>query len=452
MDTELIVRGARVVTPDGVRPAAVHLRNGIIAAVTHIDETPVGVPVFDAGESVVMPGLVDSHVHINEPGRTDWEGFESATRAAAAGGVTTLVEMPLNSIPATTNVAALEAKLAAAREKCFVDVGFWGGAVPGNAVEFRSLHDAGVLGFKCFLVDSGVPEFAAIGERDFRIAMKELAALGSLLQVHAELPGPIERAASVARGDPGRYWTFLRARPRIAEDAAIDLVIKACRDTRARAHIVHLSSSDSLPQLRRAREEGLPLTVETCPHYLWFAAEEIQEGATQYKCCPPIRERENCQKLWSALEEGLIDMVVSDHSPCPPGMKLKETGNFLKAWGGISSLQIRLAIVWTAARTRGLGLDRLAEWLCAAPARLAGLGARKGAIRRGCDADLVVWNPEAVFRVEAANLHHKHKLTPYESAELHGVVAATFLRGRMIYCGGRFDGEPIGEMLLRGRA
>jgi allantoinase len=451
MDTELVVRSSRVVTPAGVHPSAVHIRNGIITAVTHVDETPVGAPIFDVGDSVVMPGLVDSHVHINEPGRADWEGFESATRAAAAGGVTTLVDMPLNSIPATTNVAALEAKLAAAREKCFVDVGFWGGVVPGNVAELRPLHEAGVLGFKCFLVDSGVPEFAAIGERDLRVAMKELAVLGSVLQMHAELPGPIERAASVARGDPGRYWTFLRARPRVAEDAAIDLVIKACRDTDARAHIVHLSSSDSLPQLRRAREEGLPLTVETCPHYLWFAAEEIEEGATQYKCCPPIRERENRQKLWSALEEGTIDMIVSDHSPCPLELKLQESGNFLKAWGGISSLQVRLPIVWTAARTRGPGLDQLAEWLCAAPARLAGLGARKGAIRTGCDADLVVWNPEAVLRVEAANLHHKHKLTPYEGAELHGVVEATILRGRMTYRNSRFEGEPIGEMLLRGR-
>jgi allantoinase len=452
MDAELVVRGSRVVTPEGVRPAAIHIRDGAIAAVTHVDELPSGAPVFDAGESVVMPGLVDSHVHINEPGRTDWEGFETATRAAAAGGVTTLVDMPLNSIPATTNVAALEAKLTAAREHCFVDVGFWGGLVPGNIADLHPLHDAGVLGFKCFLADSGVPEFAAIGERDLRNALEELAALGSVLQVHAELPAPIERATSISRGDPRRYWTFLGTRPRIAEDSAIDLVIKACRDTRARAHIVHLSSSDSLPQLLRAREEGLSLTVETCPHYLWFAAEEIGEGLTQYKCCPPIRERENRQKMWEALEVGLIDMVVSDHSQCPPNMKLRESGDFLKAWGGISSLQLRLPIMWTAARARGLGLDRLAEWLCTAPARLAGLGHRKGAIRPGCDADLVIWNPEAMFQVDGMALHHRHKLTPYEGAELHGVIDATFLRGRMIYRSGCFGGDPSGETLLRGRA
>jgi allantoinase len=452
MATDLVVRGSRVVTPEGVRPAAIHIRSGVIAAVSRTDEIPAGATIFDAGDSVVMPGLVDSHVHVNEPGRTEWEGFETATRAAAAGGVTTLVDMPLNSIPATTTVAAFEEKLAAARGKCWVDVGFWGGAVPGNLADLRPLHEAGVLGFKSFLVDSGVPEFAAIGEAELRAALAKLAVLGSVLAIHAELPGPIERAASVVHGDPRRYWTFLRARPRVAENEAIELVVRGCRETRARAHIVHLSSCDALKLLRLARKEELPLTVETCPHYLWFAAEDIAEAATEFKCCPPIRERENREKLWGALEEGLIQMVVSDHSPCPPEMKLREIGDFLRAWGGISSLQLRLPVMWTAARARGFGLEKLAEWLCAAPARLVGLDARKGALRAGCDADLVVWNPEAMFHVEPSMLHHRHKFTAYAGQELQGVVEATFLRGRKIYSGGQFDGGPNGKLILRGHS
>jgi allantoinase len=452
MDADLVVRGSRVVTPEGVHPAAIHIRDGIITGVTRTDEIPAGAPLFDAANSVVMPGLVDSHVHINEPGRTEWEGFETASRAAAAGGVTTLVDMPLNSIPATTTVAAFEQKLAAAKGKCFVDVGFWGGAVPGNLADLRPLHESGVLGFKAFLVDSGVPEFAAIGESDLRAALTELAPLVSALAIHAELPGPIERAASVVRGGPRRYWTFLRARPRQAENEAIELIVRACRETRARAHIVHLSSSDSLKALRLARKEELPLTVETCPHYLWFAAEEIAEAATEYKCCPPIRERENQEKLWGALGEGLIQMVVSDHSPCPPEMKLRETGDFLRAWGGISSLQLRLPVMWTAARAQGFGLDTIAEWLCTAPAKLVGIERRKGAIRAGCDADLVIWNPEAMFHVEHSMLLHRHKLSPYAGLELQGVVETTFLRGRKIFSGGHFDGGPGGKLILRGHS
>jgi allantoinase len=452
MTVDLVVRGSRVVTPEGVHPAAIHILEGRITAVTRTDEIPAGAPLFDAANSVVMPGLVDSHVHINQPGRTEWEGFESATRAAAAGGVTTLVDMPLNSIPATTTVAAFEQKLEAARGKCFVDVGFWGGVVPGNFADLRPLHEAGVLGFKTFLVDSGIPEFAAIDEANLSAALTELAPLGSVLAIHAELPGPIGRAASVALGGPRRYWTFLRARPRQAENEANELIVRACREARSRAHVVHLSSCDTLKLLRLARKEELRLTVETCPHYLWFAAEDIAEAATQFKCCPPIRERENREKLWNALEEGLIQMVVSDHSPCPPEMKLRETGDFLRAWGGISSLQLRLPVMWTAARARGFGLDRIAEWLCAAPATLMGIERRKGAISAGCDADLVIWNPEAMFHVEHSMLFHRHTLTPYEGLRLQGVVESTFLRGRKVYGGGQFAGEPAGELILRGQA
>lgn len=452
MSPDLVIRSTRVVTPKGVRPASIHIRDGCITAVAGPNELPEGCAIFEAGDSVVMPGLVDTHVHVNEPGRTDWEGFHSATRAAAAGGVTTLVDMPLNTIPATTTLEAFQAKLAAAQGQCWVDVGFWGGVVPGNASQFGPMFEAGVLGFKCFLVPSGVEEFAYVAEPDLRAALRELKALGAVLIVHAELPGPIERAAQALASQPAsarHYSTFLRSRPRQAENEAVELLVRLCRESRARIHVVHHSSAEALPVLQRAREEGLPISAETCPHYLCLAAEEIPDGATQFKCCPPIRERENQEQLWAALADGLIEMVVSDHSPCPPEMKRGDSGDFLKAWGGISSLQLRLPVVWTAARSRGYGLRELAEWLCGAPARLVGLQNCKGAIRPGCDADLVVWDSEATFQVDPAGLHHRHKLTPYAGQVLHGVVQASFLRGEKIYDRGRFTARPLGALLKR---
>jgi allantoinase len=466
MSPDLVIRGDRVVTPDAIGPASIHIQDGVITAVASRDEIPPGCPVYDAGHSVVMPGLVDTHVHINEPGRTEWEGFQSATRAAAAGGVTTLVDMPLNSIPATTAPESLQAKIEAARGHCWVDVGFWGGVVPGNVPQLRGLFDAGVLGFKCFLVPSGVEEFSHVTEADLRSALGELVALGTLLIVHAELPGPIEKALHAqqhgAPPDPHRYSTFLRSRPREAENEAVALVIRLVRaicagrakqsprDSGLRLHVVHHSSCDALPMLRQARADGVPITVETCPHYLCFAAEDIPDGATQFKCCPPIRERENQEQLWAALSEGLIDMVVSDHSPCPPELKLGDSGDFMRAWGGISSLELRLPVMWTAARRRGYSLHDLVEWLCRAPAQLVGLQDRKGTVRPGSDTDLVVWKPEATFRVEPSNLHHRHKLTPYAGQVLNGVVEATFLRGQKIYDHGQFPSGPSGAMLKRG--
>ncbi len=452
--SDLVIRGRRVVTPEGTHPASVHVEGGVIRAVASFDDVPEGSRLVEAGEMVVMPGLVDTHVHINEPGRTDWEGFETATRAAAAGGVTTLVEMPLNSRPPTTTVEGLERKIEAARGQCSVDLGFWAGVVPGNTSELQRLHERGVLGFKCFLVPSGVDEFPHVEEEDLRAAMTELARLDALLIVHAEVPGPIEDALEHGgdsnASDPRSYETFLRSRPREAENEAVNLVIRTARETGARAHIVHHSSSDALENLRRARAEGLRLTVETCPHYLFFASEEVPDGATEFKCCPPIRESENREKLWAALNEGLIDMVVSDHSPAPPAMKCLETGNFLEAWGGISSLQLRLAVMWTLAQERNISIDRLARLLSEAPARLVGLEHRKGAIRAGCDADLVIWNTDATFKVEASMLHHKHKLTPYMGRELRGRVEATYLRGEKIYDGGEFSETPAGTFLMRG--
>src|SRR5580704_10078357 len=449
---ELVVRGKRVVTPEGERAAAIHIRGGAIVAVGEFGDIAGGCPVYEAGESVVMAGIVDTHVHINEPGRTEWEGFSTATRAAAAGGVTTLIEMPLNSIPATTSAAAYREKLAAAAGKLWVDAGFWGGVVPGNAAQIRAMWEAGVFGFKCFLTPSGVEEFANVTEADLRAALPELAACDAPLLVHAELPGAIEEAvgALAKSATARRYATWLATRPRRVEDEAIALMLRLSREFKARVHIVHLSSSDAISQLREAKAAGLRLTVETCPHYLTFVAEEIEDGATELKCAPPIRERENRERLWGALGDGTIDLVATDHSPCPPAMKLREEGDFLRAWGGIASLQLSLPAVWTEARSRGYSVARLAEWLCAAPARVAGLGGKKGMIARGCDADLVIWNPDAKFRVEAATLHHRHKLTPYAGRELQGAVETTFLRGRKIFERGEFATAPIGHILQRG--
>jgi len=450
--TDLIVRSKKVVQPDAMGPAAVHIRDGVITAISDFSAVPSGSDVFEAGESVVMPGLVDTHVHINEPGRTDWEGFETATRAAAAGGVTTLVEMPLNSIPATTTLAAYRQKLAATEGKLWVDVGFWGGVVPGNAGELHALYEAGAFGFKCFLVPSGVEEFRRVTEDDLRLALPELSRLGAVLLAHSELPGPIEKAAQEANdGSPRAYSTWLSSRPRTAENEAIALLARLSREFTARIHVVHLSSSDALPLLRRVKAEMLQLTIETCPHYLTFAAEEIPDRATEFKCAPPIRERENREKLWEALREGLIDLIATDHSPCPPEMKSRATGDFLRAWGGISSLQLSLPAVWTQARQRGYSVRHLARWMSAAPAALAGLEKRKGAVAVGCDADLVVWNPEAKFRVEPERLFHRHKLTPYADREFFGVVEATFLRGQRIYEREEPSANPLGRVLRRGK-
>jgi allantoinase len=451
---DLVVRGKRVITPEGERAAAIHIQDGVIRAVTDYSAAPHGIPVHDSGNSVVMPGIVDTHVHINEPGRTEWEGFSTATRAAAAGGVTTLIEMPLNSIPTTTSAAAYTEKLAAAQSKLWVDVGFWGGVVPGNIAELRPLWEAGVFGFKCFLVPSGVEEFAHATESDLRAVLPELRALATPLLVHAELPGPIDTAIAKLpkSAQATEYSTWLESRPRQAEHEAIDLLLRLAREFDARVHIVHLSSSDALSQLRQAKTDGLRVTLETCPHYLTFAAEEIPSGATQFKCAPPLRERANREKLWSALGDATIDLIASDHSPCPPAMKLCDQGDFLRAWGGIASLQLTLPAVWTQARSRGYALTHLAKWMCSGPARLAGLEKRKGAIAVGADADLVIWNPEAAFRVDPARLHHRHKLTPYAGRELFGVVETTFLRGQEIFADGRFSAAPLGRVLLRGRA
>jgi allantoinase len=450
--TDVAIRSQRVAIEGNVRPGAILVRDGVIAAIGSYDDFRGEPNQHDFADSVVMPGLVDTHVHINEPGRTDWEGFETATMSAAAGGITTLIEMPLNSIPATTTTDAFSAKIAAANGKLFVDVGFWGGVVPGNKAELRGLYEAGVFGFKSFLVPSGVPEFSCVTEADLREALPELASLGARLLVHAELPGPIEQAvATVVGEDPRRYCTWLQSRPRAAENEAIAMLIRLSREFDAAVHVVHLSSSDALDCIRQAKSQGLKLTVETCQHYLWFAAEDIPDSAVAFKCAPPLRERENREQLWKALGQGLIDMVATDHSPCPPEMKCLASGDLMRAWGGISSLQLSLPLMWTMARQREFDIGQLLRWLCAGPARLAGL-ARKGALKVGYDADMVVWNPEESFTVAPTTLHHRHKLTPYSGEKLYGTVQCTFLRGQETYEHDRFPVGAVGRVLKRGEA
>ena len=443
-----LIRSQRVVLPDGVRPAEIRVEDGKIVSIVPPGTGTLGTgTLIDAGSAVVMPGLVDTHVHINDPGRADWEGFETATLAAAAGGVTTLVDMPLNSIPATTTVAALETKRRAAAGRCRVDVGFWGGVVPGNAGEIGPLARAGVLGFKCFLSPSGVAEFDQVTESDLRAAMPIIARTGLPLLVHAEMPALLREPDPGA--DPRRYATWLDSRPATAEQAAIELLIELSEQTSARVHIVHLASADALASIGGARAKGLPLTVETCPHYLTFGAEDVADGDTALKCAPPIRDGEHRERLWGGLIDGLIDLVATDHSPAPAALKHIEDGDFVAAWGGIASLQIALPVVWTGAVARRIPLHRLAEWMSAAPARLAGLGGRKGTIAPGCDADLVIFDPDRDMTVDSSRLYHRHPVTPYDGARLRGVVMATVLGGEIVFDHGECIGPPLGRAILR---
>jgi len=445
------IRSERVVLPQGVRPATIVVHDGRIAAVGDYGERPAGAREMDVGAQIVIPGLVDTHVHINDPGRAEWEGFEHATRAAAAGGVTTLVDMPLNSVPPTTSVAGLEKKREAARGRCYVDVGFWGGVVAGNALDLAPLAAAGVLGFKCFLTPSGVEEFGHVSEADLREALPLVAALHLPLLAHAELPAlledPLAPADGIAR-DPRRYSTWLNSRPDASECAAIEMLARLAVEFGARIHIVHLATANALPAIRSARAAGAALTVETCPHYLTLAAEDIVDGATAFKCAPPIRSRDNRERLWTALTAGAIDLIATDHSPAPPALKHLDDGDFVRAWGGIASLQLGLSIVWTGAAERGIPVERVAAWLAERPARLAGL-ATKGAIAVGRDADLVVWDPDQETIVDARSLQHRHPITPYDGRRLRGGVVTTILRGQTVFDRGEFVSSPIGVALRR---
>ncbi|MFI0515181.1 allantoinase AllB [Streptomyces sp. WSLK1-5] len=441
-DTELVLRSTRVITPEGTRPASVAVAGGRIAAVLpHDAPVPTGARLEDLGDDVLLPGLVDTHVHVNDPGRTEWEGFWTATRAAAAGGITTLVDMPLNSLPPTTTVDHLRTKREVAADKAHIDVGFWGGALPDNVKDLRPLHESGVFGFKAFLSPSGVDEFPPLDQDGLARSLAEIASFGGLLIVHAEDPHHLE-AAPQHTGP--RYADFLASRPRDAEDTAIAQLIAQAKRLDARVHVLHLSSSDALPLIARAKADGVRITVETCPHYLTLTAEEVPDGASEFKCCPPIREAANQDLLWQALADGTIDCVVTDHSPSTADLK---TDDFATAWGGISGLQLSLAAVWTEARKRGHSLEDVVRWMSARTAQLVGLD-RKGAIEAGRDADFAVLAPDRTFTVDPAALQHRNRVTAYAGKTLYGVVKSTWLRGERIVADGEFT-TPKGRLLTR---
>jgi allantoinase len=438
----------RVVTPEGIRPAGVLVDGEVIRNIVTLDQIPSEAKIVDFGKSAVLPGLIDVHVHINDPGRTEWEGFETATCAAATGGFTCVVDMPLNCVPATTGVAALEAKRAAAKGRCWVDWAAWGGVVADNQQNITKLAGAGVRGFKCFLVHPGIDEFTMVTEQQLRQALPYIAKTGLPLLVHAELPDGIDAATkNLAGADWTEYSTYLQSRPEESELSAIKLLISLCREYRFRLHIVHLSASQALPALRAARLEGLPVSVETCPHYLHFQAEAISRGATQFKCAPPIRDAENREELWSALKDGTIDLVATDHSPCPPEMKRFAEGNFQTAWGGIPGLSVALPVIYTEARARGFSLTDIARWMAEAPAKLVGCQLQKGRIAAGYDADLVIFDEGSEFLVTPERLHHRHSFSPYLGEQLKGEVKATYVRGRLVFADNAFHGKPEGREL-----
>src|SRR5271167_2013565 len=440
----------RVVTSDGARPAAILEDGGKILAVTGTSEVPSGYHIHNFGDLAILPGLVDSHVHINEPGRTEWEGFFSATRAAAAGGYTLVVDMPLNCLPATTHVAAMELKRAAARASSLVDWAIWGGVVSDNQEHIEELATAGVAGFKCFLIDAGIDGFTMVSEAQLRAALPHVVRTGLPLLVHAELAGPIGTAArGLEHRDWRQYQTYLESRPDEAELEAIGLLLGLCREFRFPLHIVHLSTARGLERLRAARAEGLPVSVESCPHYLHFAAEDIADGATLCKCAPPIRGRANREQLWGGLRDGVIDLIATDHSPCPTEMKRLVEGNFQKAWGGIAGLSLGMPVIWSEAAQRGFSLQDVVRWMAEKPARLAGVAGRKGRIAEGYDADLVVFAPEEEFLVTDDRLHYRHRVSADLEGRLRGVVKKTFLRGTCVFDEGDFPGEIRGQECRR---
>ena len=440
----------QVVTPQGIREAAVLVEDGRILDVVPPDQLPAQISVKDFGEAAILPGLVDSHVHINEPGRTEWEGFRTATRAAAAGGCTLLVDMPLNCLPPTTSAAALEAKRKAAGGQCHVDWMAWGGVVSDNQEHIEDLAAAGVPGFKCFLIHPGIDGFTMVTERELRAALPHVARTGLPLLVHAELPEPVDAATRrLARADWSKYATYLQSRPDEAELSAIHLMICLCREYQFRLHIVHLSTSKALDLLRAAKSEGLPVSVETCPHYLHLSSDKIPDGQALFKCAPPIRGRENCKQLWQGIRDGVIDLVATDHSPCPPEMKLLDERNFQTAWGGISSLSLALPVMWTEANARGFTLIDIARWMAEGPARLIGCESQKGRIAKDFDADFVVLEPEAEFIATVEHLAYRHRLSPYLGERLRGAVRATYLRGNCVFADGEFPGQPAGRELQR---
>lgn len=439
------IHSHRTIIGDTVRDATVFIADGLIIAIAEGRVEQEGFPLTDVGNSVLMPGIVDTHVHINEPGRTNWEGFDTATKAAISGGVTTLVDMPLNSSPVTTDVASLHKKSRTAAPKLHANCGFWGGVVPGNAGQLEALARQGVCGFKAFLTHSGIEEFPNVTEKDLHQAMPVIAGLGLSLLVHCELLSPQE----AVQGDPRLYSTWLASRPKQWEEDAIALMIRLCETYHCPVHIVHLSAATAVEQIIKAKERGLPLTVETAQHYLYFHAEEIGQGRTEFKCAPPIREKANNELLWQALKNGVIDLVATDHSPAPPAKKEGKSGDFMKAWGGIASLQFALPVLWTVAGRHNGTLTDMARWLCEKPAQLMGKNDVKGKIATGYDADLVVWNPEQSFTVTSDAIQHKHKMTPYMHRPLSGVVEQTWIKGNLVYDKGSITQLNKGALIWR---
>ncbi len=432
----------RIVTPEGTRPGALLIAGESIRAICNPSEVPLDAIIHDHTHQAILPGLVDTHVHINEPGRTEWEGFRTATRAAAAGGYTTLIDMPLNCLPETTTVAALEAKRTAARSQCFVDWAPWGGAVADNQAHILPLARAGVLGYKCFLIYPGCDGFTMIDQQQLEAALPAIAESGLPLLVHAELAGPIEAAApALVNKDWRSYQTYLASRPDEAELQAIRLMIRLCRQYKFHLHIVHLSTARALNDLQKARAEGLPITVETCPHYLHFAAEQIPDGSTLHKCAPPIRSKENQQQLWQALRNNIIDMIVTDHSPCPPAMKRTDTGRFDQAWGGIASLSVALSVIHTECLQRNFTLDHIARWMSSAPSALAGLSHKAGSLAPNREANFILFDTEKKITLTPDKLHYRHPISPYLNETLRGAVHSTWLRGQPVYQNSTFT-EP----------
>lgn len=431
-----------------LRPATIFVDRAKIVSVAAGREYREDFPLADFGDLVIMPGLIDAHVHINEPGRTEWEGFATATQAAAAGGICTLVDMPLNSSPVTTTPQAFSTKIAATEGQLHVNCGFWGGVIPDNASELKTLLATGVLGIKAFLTHSGIDDFPNVTEADLHQALPIIKAENGVLLVHCELDQP-HPAQQLLEENPRSYTAYLQSRPKNWEDEAIALMIRLCETYEVPIHIVHLSSDNALAMIRNAKAKGLPLTVETCPQYLYFSAEQIPDGATAFKCAPPIREAANNQQLWQALQDRAIDFISTDHSPAPPALKALDSGNFKTAWGGIASLQFSLPVMWTKARAEGASVLDIYDWMSARVAQFLHLEKRKGKIAVGYDADLVVWNPEASFVVEEEHIFHRHKVTPYLEEELYGLVQATYVNGHKVFENGAMVNPNCGELILK---
>ena len=448
MNIDSAIKSKRVLTPDGIKEAIILISEGKIVELVSTLDYELEIEIRDVGNSVVMPGIIDPHVHINEPGRTEWEGFITSTKSAAAGGITTMIEMPLNALPVTTTAKNFEIKLEAAKNKLYVNCGFWGGVVPENQNELEKLLESGVFGLKAFLTHSGIDDFPNVNAVHLRKALKILKQYNKPLLVHCEIDSP-HAESNLLDQNPNSYFAYLKSRPKSWEDSAIKLMIDLCRETESHIHIVHLSSANSIGQIKKAKVEGLPLTVETAPHYLFFKAEEIPDGATQYKCAPPIREKENNDQLWNALLDGTIDFIATDHSPSLPLLKEIESGNFKKAWGGIAGLQFSLPVIWTKMKEKNTAVEKLLKWLCEQPAQLCQLNSSKGKIQKNFDADITVWNPDQKFKVTESIIQHRHKITPYLNQELFGVVEQTFVNGKKVFDYGSVIDLNKGKILLQ---